>query len=135
MSPRILLVDTDPLLFDAVFHILKWTEFAVVGLLPDGASVLQGVHALKPDLVLSEILLHDMTGFEMARQLRHRGCKAKIVILTMHETAEFVSAAFDLGVRGYVFKSRIDTDLLEAIEAVLAGGHFIPVPSTSSGQF
>ena len=133
MSPRILLADTDSLLFDAVFHILKCTEFAVVGLFSDGASVLQGVHALKPDLVVSEILLQDMTGFEMVRRLRHRGCRAKIVILTMHETAEFVSAAFDLGVRGYVFKSRIDTDLLEAIRVVLAGGHFIPVPSTSFG--
>ena len=74
-----------------------------------------------------------MTGFEMVRRLKYRGCKAKIVILTMHETAEFVSAAFDLGVRGYVFKSRIDTDLLEAIDLVLAGGHFIPVPPTFFG--
>jgi two-component system nitrate/nitrite response regulator NarL len=130
MSPRILLADSNPLLLDAVFQILKHTEFTVVGLLPDGTSVLQGVHDLKPDLVLSDILLQDMTGFEMVRRLRHRGCKAKVVILTMHETAEFVSAAFGLGVRGYVFKSRIDTDLLEAIEAVLAGGYFVPVPPT-----
>jgi two-component system nitrate/nitrite response regulator NarL len=133
MSPRILLADSDPLLFDAVFQILKHTEFTVFGLLPDWASVLQGVHDLKPDLVLSDILLQDMTGFEMVRRLRHQGCKAKIVILTMHETAEFVSAAFDLGVGGYVFKTRIDTDLLEAIDVVLAGGHFIPLPSIFPG--
>jgi DNA-binding NarL/FixJ family response regulator len=128
MSLRILLADSDPLLFDAVFQILKHTNLTVVGLLSDGASVLHSVHDLKPDLILSDILLQDMTGCEMVRRLRHRGCKAKIVILTMHETAEFVSAAFDLGARAYVFKSRIDTDLLEAIEVVLAGGHFIPVP-------
>jgi DNA-binding NarL/FixJ family response regulator len=130
MSPRILLADSHPVLFDGVFQILKQTEFTVVGLLSDGTSVLQGVLDLKPDLVLSDILLQDMTGFEMVRRLRRKGCKAKVVILTTHETAEFVSAAFDLGVRGYVFKSRIDTDLLEAINVVLAGGYFIPVPST-----
>jgi DNA-binding NarL/FixJ family response regulator len=133
MSPRILLADSNPFLFDAVFQILKHTEFTVVGLLPDGASILQGIHDLKPDLVLSDILLQDMTGFEMVRRLRHRGCKTKMVILTTHETAEFVSAAFDLGVQGYVFKSRIDTDLLEAIDLVLPGGHFTPVPPTFFG--
>jgi DNA-binding NarL/FixJ family response regulator len=46
-----------------------------------------------------------------------------------------VGAAFDLGVDGYVFKSRIRPDLLEAIDVVLADGHFIPVPSTTFDSF
>jgi hypothetical protein len=44
MSPRILLADCNPLLLDSVFQILSHTEFNVIGLLPDGASVLHGLH-------------------------------------------------------------------------------------------
>jgi DNA-binding NarL/FixJ family response regulator len=43
-----------------------------------------------------------MTGFEVARSLRDRGCPAKIIFLTLHEDADFVNVAFDLGASGYV---------------------------------
>jgi DNA-binding NarL/FixJ family response regulator len=69
-----------------------------------------------------------MTGFEVAKRLRKRDPVAKIIFLTVHEDIDFVSAAFDLGASGYVYKSRVTEDLTAAIDIVLAGGQFASRP-------
>jgi DNA-binding NarL/FixJ family response regulator len=80
--------------------------------------------ALGPDLVILDISLGDLTGFEVAKRLKDIGCPAKIIFLSVHEDIDFVNAAFELGACGYVFKSRITADLTKAIDTVLNGGQF-----------
>jgi DNA-binding NarL/FixJ family response regulator len=60
----------------------------------------------------------------VTRRLKNAGCPAKVIFLTLHEDMDFVSAAFGLGASGYVFKSRLSTDLETAMSTVLSGGHF-----------
>jgi DNA-binding NarL/FixJ family response regulator len=98
--------------------------YDIVGAFSDGASVLQQIGALQPDLVILDISLGDMTGFEVARRLKKSGCPAKIIFLTVHENIDFIRAAFDLDASGYVFKSRISSDLVDAINRAFEGGHF-----------
>lgn len=98
--------------------------YDIAGAFSDGASVLQHIAALKPDLVILDISLGDMTGFEVARRLKKLGSPAKIIFLTVHENIDFVRAAFDLDASGYVFKSRIGSDLVDAINRACEGGHF-----------
>ena len=120
---RLLLADDNPEILETLTDMLQ-PPYVVAGALPDGASVLQQVPALKPDLLILDISLGDMTGFEVARRLKQNGSATKLIFLTVHETIDFVRAAFDLDAAGYVFKSRIGSDLVAAINVVCSGGKF-----------
>ncbi len=99
-------------------------DYVVAAALSNGTSVLQQVAELKPDIIILDISLPDMTGFDVARQLKTNGNKAKVIFLTVHENIDFVRAAFELDAAGYVFKSRISSDLVEAINTICDGGRF-----------
>lgn len=122
-STRLLLADDNPEILETLTDMLQ-PAYAVVGALSDGDSVLCQVSALSPDIIILDISLPDMTGFEVLRRLKREGVTAKVIFLTVHENIDFVRAAFDLDVSGYVFKSRISSDLVEAIRTVSAGGRF-----------
>jgi DNA-binding NarL/FixJ family response regulator len=128
--PSLLLADDNPALLETLVEMLE-PVYHVAAALPNGTSVLEKVAALCPDLIILDISLGDLTGFEVARRLRNAGCAAKIIFLTVHEDIDFVNAAFDLGASGYVFKSRITADLTRAIDLVFHGGQFASVNSPS----
>lgn len=121
--PTILLVDDNRALLELLVGILQ-ENFEIVGALSNGAAVLEQAAALHPDLIVLDISLGDISGFEVARRLQKAGCPAKIIFLSLHEDMDFVGAAFGLGASGFVFKSRLTTDLENAIAAVLRGGQF-----------
>jgi DNA-binding NarL/FixJ family response regulator len=98
----------------------------VVAALQQASAVVAQVPKLKPDVVVLDISMGEMNGFEITRQLRSDLCRSKIIFLTVHEELEFIRAAFDAGASGYVFKSRMNTDLRAAINAVLNEKVFIP---------
>ncbi len=122
---RILLADDNQSILDFVRKMLQ-KDFSIVGTVGDGTSVLRKVPDLTPDLIILDISMADLNGFEVTRRLRREKCTSKIIFLTVHEDYEFVRAAFDAGASGYVFKSRISTDLRAAIEAVQLGKVFMP---------
>jgi DNA-binding NarL/FixJ family response regulator len=121
--PSLLLADDNPDLLETLIEILE-SDYEVAAALCSVASVLEEIPALGPDLVILDISLGDLTGFEVARRLKDTGCTAKIIFLSVHEDIDFVNAAFDLGASGYVFKSRITADLMNAINIVFNGGQF-----------
>ena len=116
--PTILLADDNPSMLETIVDILG-KKYTVVAALPNGACVLDQIDRLRPDLVILDVALGDMNGFEVARRLRDRGCPAKIIFLTVHEAIDFVSEAFNVGASGYVFKSRVAEDLTKAIDVVI----------------
>ncbi len=122
-SIRLLLADDNPEVLETLIDLLQ-SSYDIVGAFSDGNSVLDQVAALHPDLVILDISLGDMTGFEVARRLKKSACPAKIIFLTVHENIDFIRAAFDLDASGYVFKSRISSDLVDAINRACEGGHF-----------
>jgi DNA-binding NarL/FixJ family response regulator len=122
---RILLADDSPDILDAVKNELQ-PDYVIAGAVLDAASVLRDVPNLKPDMIILDISIGDLNGFEITRRLKANKCSSKIIFLTVHEEFEFVRAAFDAGALGYVFKSRLSSDLRVAIEAVRAGKIFIP---------
>jgi DNA-binding NarL/FixJ family response regulator len=123
-SIRLVLADDNPEVLETLIDMLQ-PAFEIAGAFPNGMSLLQHSPALNPDLIVLDISLGDITGFEVAKRLRRSGCPAKIIFLTVHENIDFVQAAFDLDASGYVFKSRITTDLIDAINRVCGGGRFI----------
>ncbi|MGA8878156.1 MAG: response regulator transcription factor [Candidatus Korobacteraceae bacterium] len=132
-SIRLLLADDNLEILETLVDMLQ-PAYLVVAALPDGASVLEQAPALNPDLIILDISLGDMAGFEVARRLKKAGVPAKVIFLTVHENIDFVRAAFDVGAVGYVYKSRISSDLIEAIDKICAGGHFSSADVVASGN-
>jgi DNA-binding NarL/FixJ family response regulator len=124
--PSLLLADDNPALLETLVDMLEPT-YKVAAALHNGVSVLEKFGALGADLIILDVSLGDITGFEVARRLRDAGCTAKILFLSVHEDIDFVNAAFDLGASGYVFKSRITTDLTKAIDIVFKGDRFASI--------
>jgi DNA-binding NarL/FixJ family response regulator len=120
----ILLADDNSAVLNNVTRVLR-AKYDIVAAVKDGASVLQEFPRLRPDVIVLDISIGDVNGIDVARQLRDSGCRSKIVFLTVHEDSDFVNAAMSTGASAYVVKSRLSTDLISAIEAVLAGKLFV----------
>jgi DNA-binding NarL/FixJ family response regulator len=128
-STRILIIEDYPPFLDLVVKLLE-RHFAIVGTLPDGESGLAQAVGVNPDIIILDISLPDITGFEVAERLRVAGCRAKIVFLSSDENPETVRASFEVGASGYVFKSCMVPDLITAIEAALNDAVFVPTTPT-----
>jgi DNA-binding NarL/FixJ family response regulator len=122
---RVLLADDNPAVLDVAKRILC-KDCAILGTVVDPMSVILQVSKLNPDVLVLDISMGELNGFEITQQLRTGQCTSKIIFLTVHEEFEFIRAAFDAGASGYVFKSRMSTDLPAALEAIRAGKVFIP---------
>ena len=90
----------------------------------DGATAVDSVRNLSPDLILLDIEMPRMDGIRAAQEMRRLGSKARILFLTVHDEEEFIAAARRFG-DGYVLKSRMGSDLRHAIDEALSGGFFV----------
>lgn len=77
------------------------------------------------DLVLSDINMPLIDGISLISELKKRGCKAKVIILTMHESEHYVHSAFREGAYGYLLKSVKEEELVYAIKHVCSGGYYL----------
>jgi DNA-binding NarL/FixJ family response regulator len=99
-------------------------SFDVVDAVSDGQAALATTLKLNPDLVVLDISMPLMSGIEVAQELKKLGNKAKIVFLTVHEDTDILRTCHAAGGLGYVIKLLMDTDLVPAINAALAGHTF-----------
>jgi two-component system response regulator DegU len=102
--------------------------FEVVGAVEDGKQAVNAVLALNPDALVIDILMPVLHGLEAAKQLQTADCRAKVIILTIHEDQDFLGAALSAGASGYVNKARLSTDLIPAIHEAMLGRIFISGP-------
>lgn len=122
----ILLADDNSVVLNHVRAMLeKDKRYQIVAAVPDGASVLREYSRLRPDVLILDISMQDLSGIDVAQRLRDSGCSAKIIFLTVHEDSDFLNAAMGAGGSAYVVKSRLNTDLISAITAVLANKLFV----------
>jgi len=124
-KPRVLLAD-DHVPFQESVRRLLAASFDVVAVAGDGRQALDLASRLRPDVVVLDITMPDLNGFQTLEQLRRDCPETRIVFLTMHQDDEFVAAAIHGGAYGYVLKSRIYSDLIGAIGHALAGRLFVP---------
>jgi len=100
-------------------------ECVVVGSVADGQALLDAVERLRPEIVVLDITMPQISGLDAAREIHSSHPRIALVFLTVHEDADFARAAFEAGAAGYVVKSRLATDLLCGIRAALAGQRFL----------
>jgi DNA-binding NarL/FixJ family response regulator len=103
-------------------------QFEVVGAVGDGRQAVDVVLTLNPDVLVIDISMPILNGFQAAKRLQMAGCRTKIIFLTIHEGRDFLDAAFSAGAFGYVNKSRLSTDVIPAIHEAMLGRTFISAP-------
>lgn len=121
--PRVLLADDHSEIRDRIADMLK-DNFDIVASVGNGQEALLATLTLKPDLLISDICMPIIDGIQLACKLRNFGCDTKIIILTVHNDADFVEAAFSSGALGYVLKLNVGTELIPAIQEALEGRQF-----------
>lgn len=120
---RILIADDNPALLRRVRRVLE-RDFEVVGAVADGYELLEQCVQLQPEVIVVDISMPKMNGFEALSKLRHR-TSPKLIFLTVHEERAFVEEAKALGAFGYVLKRSSTTVLLEAIRSAADGRFFL----------
>lgn len=121
---RVLLVDDNDAILARASAVLA-AACVVVGTAKDGPSALLAAEALRPDVIVLDISMPRMSGFEVAAKLRESGSTAALVFLTVHADDDFVAAARALGIICYVVKPRLAADLLHAVTEAHAGRGFV----------
>lgn len=126
LSYKTLIIEDFPRLRRAALLILQQrAEFQVIHQAADGLEGVQRAQELQPDLILLDIGLPKLNGIEAARQIRKVSPESKILFLTQESSAEVIREALSLGVQGYVLKSDMDSELLQAVDAILKGKQFV----------
>ena len=122
-APVVLLVDDNEMTLARARSVLS-TRCVVVGTARNGHAALEAAAALNPEVIVLDISMPGMNGFELARRLRAAGSTARLVFLTVHEDEELILAARNAGGIGYVVKTRLASDLELAVREARAGRPF-----------
>jgi DNA-binding NarL/FixJ family response regulator len=100
------------------------TEFQTIEA-ADGLEAVQKAEELQPDVILLDINLPKLHGFEVAKQIRRLAPHARLLFMSQESSSDIVRKALGLGAHGYIQKLSAGTDLLPAIDAVLDGQRFV----------
>ena len=121
MSLRILLVDDNHTFLNAVSQCLAMLpEAEVVGQAHDGIQALAKVQALRPDLVLLDIMMPHMSGLEVAAQMQTWPKPPRILFLSLHDNESYRAATRELGAVALVDKANFVADLMPIISSLAA---------------
>jgi len=124
MKARILLGDDHALILDGLRNVLQ-NQYEIAGLAKDGRALVQAAEKLKPDLVVVDISMSLLNGFEAAKQIKKSLPHIKVIFLSQHLNPAYLKQALRLGASGYVLKAGATEELQQAIEAVLRGKTYI----------
>jgi len=120
----VLIVDDNSEILERTAAVLE-RDCVIVGAVQDGLSALEAERTLQPDVIVLDISMPGMTGFEVASRLRRAGSRAAVVFLTVHDEADFVTAARAAGGLGFVLKPRLADDLTVAVHEARQGRPFV----------
>ena len=121
---RLLLADDHSLVASGLRSMLE-SKFDVVGMADNGRALVQAAEQLRPDVILLDISMPELNGIEAARRLRKLVPNAKLIFVTMHTDATFVTEAMRAGGSGYVAKQSAPAELVTAVEEVLRGHTYL----------
>jgi DNA-binding NarL/FixJ family response regulator len=129
---RVLVADDHMIVRTGIRHVLESEPgFEVVGEAANGTEALSLTAELHPDVVVLDISMPDISGLELAARLRSTGGGARVLILSMHNNAEYVLESVRAGAHGYLLKDTAATELRTAIRAVCQGESYFSPPVAS----
>jgi DNA-binding NarL/FixJ family response regulator len=131
---RILIADDHEAVRKGVCAILgSRDDVEICGEAENGKEAIEKAVALTPDLIVLDITMPVLSGFEAAREIRRILPHMPILILSMHESNQLIEEAKKIGVQGYVTKTQVGGTLLQAVDALLRKETFFP-PRSAGGE-
>ena len=130
--PRVFLADDHALLLEAFSNLLE-SRCEVVGTATDGRQMLDEACRLRPDVVVADISMPHLNGFDAGEKLKRLLPEVKLIFLTVNEDPDMVTEAFRIGANGYLLKSSAASELFQAIDVVLNHGNYV-TPEVTRGM-
>src|SRR5215510_3960283 len=121
---RVLIADDHTMIVEAFRRLLE-PEFEVVGVALDGRELLQLAQETKPDVVLLDLGMPNLNGFDAGQQLKKLLPATKIVVVTMSEDSYTANAALREWASGYLTKTSAGSELLKAIAEAMNGKRYL----------
>lgn len=126
---RVLIADDHMIVRTGIRHVLESESgFEVVGEAANGPDVLTLAAKLQPDVVVLDISMPGESGLKLAAQLRNSTPEPRVLILSMHDNAEYVLESVRAGADGYLLKDTAATELRNAIRAICRGESYFSPP-------
>jgi DNA-binding NarL/FixJ family response regulator len=128
---RVLVADDHTIVRSGIRHVLESEQdFEVVGEAGSGTEAIALATTLQPDVVVLDISMPDLSGLEVAARLSGSST-TRVLILSMHNNAEYVLESVRAGAHGYLLKDTAATELRSAIRAVCRGESYFSPPVAS----
>ncbi len=125
MAIRVILADDHALVRQGLKSLLEREGFLVVAEVADGHEALRQVQMLRPEIVILDISMPVLNGLDAAREITRTFPESKVILLTQHDEEQYLSGALEAGVKGYVLKTQVASDLILALRQVSRGGVYL----------
>lgn len=123
---RILIVDDHAIVREGLRTLLEaQPDIEVVGEATNGEEAVDRTKEVQPDIILMDITMPGMNGLEATQQIKQQNTDVKILILTMHESDEYLFKFIDVGASGYFVKGGSSSELISALRMVWRGDLFL----------
>ena len=99
--------------------------FHLVGTVRDGGALLEAAKTLKPDVIVADISMPGTDGLTAMKQIQKHLPNVRVILLTNYADAEVVRHALNAGASGFVLKTYVSTELVDAIRTVVDGGTYV----------
>lgn len=120
------LADDHPIVRQGLRTLLEDEDHCqVIGEASDGLTAIDLIERLQPDVAILDVQLPDLNGLEVARRVRQKSPRTRVVMLSMYSDEPFVLDALRQGASGYVLKDSATTELLQAVHAVMRGERYL----------
>lgn len=126
MEIKVLLVDDHRVVREGLRSLMaSYDKIKVIGEASNGREAVRMARDLQPDVIVMDIAMEDLNGIEATRQIVEERPACRIVILSMHATAEYIHQTFKAGASGYLLKESAGQEVVEAISAVARGRKYL----------
>jgi DNA-binding NarL/FixJ family response regulator len=126
LKTRVLIADDHPIVLNGLRMVLNaQADLEVVAEATDGDQAVARALAEEVHLAILDISMPRKTGLQAAREITHRKPEVRVLILSMHDNEQYLFEAIKVGASGYVLKSAVDRDLVEACRAAMRGEPFL----------
>ena len=135
MTIRVVIVDDHPMVTEGIEAILEsYDDISVVGTLANGQDAVDQVADLAPDVMLLDLNMPGLSGLNAIEMILEVRPETRILILSMHDSSEYINTALSHGARGYILKDVPTDEIRTAIDAVIDGGEYLCTGAKGSLQ-
>ena len=117
----VFIVEDELMIREGLCSCIDWASIGarVVGSAADGKAALDAVLSLKPDIVLTDLMMPRMGGIEMAQELRRLGWEGEVIFISAYQDVELIKKAFKVRAVDYIFKPIANEELLSVCRSAI----------------